>query len=82
MQGAASRGHGWSIWTQIIFGLVLVRAVMRFATFWTNLDTGYEQLALVAGDAGLLILMLGDAVPAAVAWIGAAAIPWCVALAT
>lgn len=80
MQGAASRGMGWSTGTRLIFGLVLVRAVMRFATFWTNLDAGYEELALIAGDFGLLLLMLGDALPALGAWIAAALVPWSVVI--
>lgn len=80
MQGAASKGYTWSVWTQIIFGLVLLRAAARFVTFSTNLDAGYEELALVAGDVGLLLLMLGDALPAVVAWMGAALVPWSVLL--
>lgn len=80
MQGAASQGMGWSTGTKVIFGLVLARAVVRFATFWTNLDAGYEELALIAGDFGLLLLMLGDALPAIGAWIAAALVPWSVVI--
>ena len=80
MQGAASKGRSWSVWTQIIFVLLILRAVARFGAITANLNAGFEELALMTGDVALLLLILGETVPTIVIWIGALAVPWTVEL--